>query len=99
MRASTRMKASDLLLAELRAIRRGRRSSAHQRRDRAVELLGVARASWPSIHGPATTITTRDADDLRDEGERLLLDLRDGLEDRDEQADDQADEQQRQRRP
>src|SRR4051812_18662611 len=33
--------------------------------------------------------------DLRDEGERLLLDLRDGLEDRDGEADDQPDEQQR----
>src|SRR3954452_10830099 len=33
--------------------------------------------------------------DLRDEGQRLLLDLRDGLEDRDREADDQPDEQQR----
>src|SRR4051794_28072188 len=36
-------------------------------------------------------------EDLGDEGERLLLDLRDGLEDRDGQADDQAGEQHRQR--
>ena len=34
-------------------------------------------------------------DDLRDEGERLLLDLRDGLEDRDDEADEQAGEQER----
>src|SRR3954469_17531468 len=33
--------------------------------------------------------------DLRDAGERLLLDLRDGLEDRDGEADDQAGQQQR----
>src|SRR4051794_10907511 len=35
--------------------------------------------------------------DLGDEGERLLLDLRDGLEDRDEEADDEAGEEHRER--
>src|SRR4051794_1132249 len=36
-------------------------------------------------------------EDLRDEGEGLLLDLGDGLQDRDDEADDEADEQHRQR--
>src|SRR6478752_8829368 len=67
-----------------------------------VDLLGdaapqVRRPVGDRGEHPRTTDDQHDheGDDLRDEGERLLLDLRDGLEDRDEQTDDERGQQHR----
>src|SRR3954447_14045487 len=67
-----------------------------------VDLLGdaapqVRRPVGDRVEHPRTGDDQHDheGDDLRDEGERLLLDLGDGLEDRDQQADDQGGQEHR----
>ena len=51
-------------------------------------------SSW-IIHGSARRNTTRDTDELRNEGERLFLDLRDRLQHADGEPDEQRDDQHR----
>ena len=89
---------SDLLLGEpSEEFVGGHRISSRRTSGSATRGWSSSRRPCSSIHGPAIAIDRDQAQDLRDEGERLLLDLRHGLQDRDQQAHDQADEEHRQR--
>src|SRR5215204_5340410 len=72
------------------------RLEVHGLRDVGPEVAGPVHHG--AEHPRAGDRDDRDqGEDLRDEGERLLLDLRDGLEDGDREADDEAGEQHRHR--